>query len=88
MNFRRYIEPLTLDALPEGALLLMDTAPIVHFLESHPKLGKIFKPLFERADGRYRSECRPPACDVAPEAAGCGAGGERNRHQRRRADHS
>jgi predicted nucleic acid-binding protein len=42
------MEPLTLDNLPGGALLLMDSAPIVYFLEAHPKLAKVFKPLFER----------------------------------------
>ena len=42
------MEPLTLDTLPTGALVLMDTAPIVYFLEAHPKLAKVFKPLFER----------------------------------------
>jgi predicted nucleic acid-binding protein len=42
------MEPVTLESLPDGALLLMDTAPIVYFLEAHPKLSKIFKPLFER----------------------------------------
>jgi predicted nucleic acid-binding protein len=42
------MEPLTLDKLPDGALLLMDTAPIVYFLEAHPKFAKVFKPLFER----------------------------------------
>jgi len=42
------MEPLTLEALPDGALLLMDTAPIVYFLEAHAKLAKVFKPVFER----------------------------------------
>jgi predicted nucleic acid-binding protein len=42
------MEPLTYDNLPEGAVLLMDSAPIVYFLEAHPKLAKVFKPLFER----------------------------------------
>ena len=42
------MEPLTLEYLPDGALLLMDTAPIVYFLEAHPKLAKVFKPLFQR----------------------------------------
>jgi predicted nucleic acid-binding protein len=40
--------PLTLDTLPAGALLLMDTPPIIYFLEAHAKLAKLFKPLFER----------------------------------------
>ncbi len=42
------MESLTLDTLPDGALLLMDSAPIVYFLEAHPRLSKLFKPLFER----------------------------------------
>jgi predicted nucleic acid-binding protein len=42
------MEPLTLETLPDGALLLVDSAPIVYFLEAHPKLAKIFKPVFER----------------------------------------
>jgi len=32
--------------LAEGALLLMDSAPIIYFLEGHPKFSPIFKPLF------------------------------------------
>ena len=40
--------PLTLDTLPSGSLLLIDTPPIVYFLEAHAKLAKVFKPLFER----------------------------------------
>jgi hypothetical protein len=39
------MESLTLDTLPDGALLLVDSAPIVYFLEAHPKLLKLFKPL-------------------------------------------
>lgn len=41
------MEPLTLDGLPEQALLLVDTPPIVHYLENHPELGPRFQPLFE-----------------------------------------
>ena len=49
------MEPLTLDKLPDGALLLMDTPPIVYFLEGHAKLAKVFKPVFERhAAGELR----------------------------------
>lgn len=41
--------------LPEGALLLMDSAPIVYFLERHPEFAPIFKPLFEaHSAGRLR----------------------------------
>jgi predicted nucleic acid-binding protein len=40
----------TLDLAPlsSGALVLIDTAPIVYFLEGHPKLGPRFRPLFDR----------------------------------------
>jgi predicted nucleic acid-binding protein len=49
------MEPLTLETLPDGALLLMDTPPIVYFLEGHAKLAKVFKPVFERhAAGELR----------------------------------
>jgi len=41
------MEPLDLSGLPEGALLLIDSAPIIYFLEDHPKLGARFQPLFE-----------------------------------------
>jgi len=39
--------PLALDDLPEQALLLIDSAPIIYVLEGHPKFGTRFKPLFE-----------------------------------------
>jgi hypothetical protein len=42
------MEPLTLDSIPDGALLLMDSAPIVYYLEAHPKLGPLFEPYFVR----------------------------------------
>jgi predicted nucleic acid-binding protein len=41
------MEPLDLGDLPEGALILIDTAPIIYFLEGHPKFGPRFRPLFE-----------------------------------------
>lgn len=41
------MEPLTLDDLPEQALLLLDTPPIIYYLENHPELGPRFQPLFE-----------------------------------------
>ncbi|HLH93777.1 MAG TPA: PIN domain-containing protein [Xanthobacteraceae bacterium] len=47
--------PLDLAGVPEGALLLVDSAPIIYFLEGHPKLGPRFKPLFEvHGAGRLR----------------------------------
>ncbi len=49
------MEPLDIDGLPEQALLLVDTAPIIYFLESHGTLARRFKPLFEaHAAGRLR----------------------------------
>jgi predicted nucleic acid-binding protein len=41
--------------LPEDALVLIDSAPIIYFLEGHPKFGPRFKPLFEaHGTGRLR----------------------------------
>ncbi len=40
------MEPLEFVDLPEQALLLMDSAPIIYFLDGHPKFGPRFRPLF------------------------------------------
>ena len=49
------MEPLAFEDLPEHALLLIDSAPIIYFLEGHPTFGPRFKPLFEaHAAGRLR----------------------------------
>ena len=40
------MEPLDAGGLPEGALLLMDSAPIIYFLEKHPRLAARYRPLF------------------------------------------
>jgi predicted nucleic acid-binding protein len=49
------MEPLNLSGLPAHALLLLDSAPIIYFLEDHPKFGRRFQPLFEEhAKGRWR----------------------------------
>lgn len=49
------MEPLNLADLPEHALLLVDSAPIMYFLEGHAKLGSRFKPLFDaHAAGQFR----------------------------------
>ncbi len=46
--------PLTLD-LPDGALLLVDSAPIIYVLEGHPQFAPRFRPLFDaHAAGRVR----------------------------------
>jgi predicted nucleic acid-binding protein len=49
------MEPLRLDDLPEQALLLVDSAPIIYVLEGHRTLGPRFRPIFEaHAAGRLR----------------------------------
>jgi hypothetical protein len=40
------MEPINVAGLAEGALLLMDSAPIIYFLEGNPKFSPIFKPVF------------------------------------------
>jgi predicted nucleic acid-binding protein len=49
------MEPIDLSDLEEQSLLLMDTAPIIYVLESHPQFAPRFKPIFEaHAEGRIR----------------------------------
>ena len=49
------MEPLEFDDLAEDALLLIDSTPIIYFLEGHPRHGPRFTPLFEaHAAGRLR----------------------------------
>ena len=49
------MEPLDLEGLPADALILLDSAPIIYFLEGHPKFGPRFQPLFEQhAKGAIR----------------------------------
>lgn len=41
--------------LPEQTLLLLDSAPVIHFLEGHPKFMPYFAPVFEaHATGKLR----------------------------------
>jgi predicted nucleic acid-binding protein len=35
-------------ALPSGALVLVDSAPIIYLLEYHPRFAARFRPVFER----------------------------------------
>ncbi len=42
------MEPLDAEALPRGALLLVDSAPIIYTLEAHPKFASRYKPMFVR----------------------------------------
>ena len=47
--------PIDFDDLPERALLLIDSAPIIYVLEDHPQFGPRFAPLFAaHAAGRLR----------------------------------
>ena len=39
---------LELAGLPEGALVLVDSAPVIYVLEEHPKFASRFQPLFDR----------------------------------------
>jgi predicted nucleic acid-binding protein len=49
------MEPLAFDDLPQQALALVDSPPIIYVLENRPQLGQRFRPLFEaHAAGRLR----------------------------------
>lgn len=42
------MEPITTAKLEDGALVVVDSAPIIYFLEGHATLARRFRPLFER----------------------------------------
>jgi predicted nucleic acid-binding protein len=42
------MEPLDAAALTDGALVVVDSAPIIYLLEGHPRLSAHFQPLFDR----------------------------------------
>ena len=44
------MESLNADSLPMGALLLVDSAPIIYMLEGNPRFADHFAPLFQRHD--------------------------------------
>ena len=44
------MEPISLEGLPENALLLIDSAPIIYVLEDHPKFAAVFRPVFAAHD--------------------------------------
>jgi predicted nucleic acid-binding protein len=47
--------PLDLRGLPDRALLLIDSAPIVYFIEQHPVFSPLFMPIFQaHAAGQVR----------------------------------
>jgi hypothetical protein len=44
------MEPVSIEGLPENALLLVDSAPIIYLLEDHPEFAAVFRPVFEAHD--------------------------------------
>lgn len=44
------MEALDAASLSDGALVLVDSAPIIYILEAHPKLAARFEPLFARQE--------------------------------------
>ena len=49
------MEPLEFEDLPDQALLLLDSAPIIYVVEAHPRFGPRYRPLFvAQAAGRLR----------------------------------
>ncbi len=42
------MEPLNAAKLPAGALLLVDSAPIIYTLEAHERFAERFAPMFQR----------------------------------------
>src|SRR5215467_5829509 len=43
---------LDLSSVPKGALLLVDSAPIIYVMEMHPKWRPHFRPIFEAHDAK------------------------------------
>ncbi|MFN2238605.1 MAG: type II toxin-antitoxin system VapC family toxin [Thermoanaerobaculia bacterium] len=49
------MEPIDVSRLPAGALILMDSAPIIYVLEGHPRYSDRFEPIFDlQASGDIR----------------------------------
>jgi len=54
------MDPLDVEDLPEQALLLMDSAPIIYVLENHATLAQRFEPVFTaHAAGHVRFAVTP-----------------------------
>jgi hypothetical protein len=51
------MEPLEFDFLAEGALVLVNSSPIIDLLEEHPTFGPRFQPLLRR---------KTPAASASP----------------------
>ena len=43
-----------LSGLPDRALLLVDSSPVIYYIEEHPKWEPRFRPVFEAPHGRFR----------------------------------
>jgi predicted nucleic acid-binding protein len=63
------MEPLDLADVPDQALLLIDSAPIIYHLEHHPAFGPRFRPIFE-AHGHRRVRLAITTLTVAEVLAG------------------
>ena len=49
------LQPLNPEVLPDGSLIAIDTAPLIYWLEEHPRWGPAYADLFEGiAAGRWR----------------------------------
>jgi predicted nucleic acid-binding protein len=49
------MQPFSPNALPEGSLVAIDTAPLIYWLEEHPRWASAYAGLFEGiAAGRWR----------------------------------
>ena len=44
------LSALPLDQIPLGAVITLDAAPIIYFLQDHPIFAPLFAPIFEMAD--------------------------------------
>ena len=51
------MEPLKFGDLPEEALLLVDSSPIIYVLEDHPQFRSRFAPLFAAHAGLFVGRC-------------------------------
>ena len=57
---------LDISGLPGGALVMLDSAPVIYALEGHPRFSPYFAPLFEaQASGKIRFAVSPiTICEV------------------------
>ena len=69
------MEELDVAALADGAVVLVDTAPIIYVLESHPKWAARFEPLFA-AHGEGRLSLVVSTITIAEVLAGPFSAGE------------